>query len=266
MSKERSDKHQVIIMDTHAAPEVGVEIRPGVFRPDWSAVTTPAAAAALKGRTAARETVVDKWAYALEDVEDLVWRTVLRLYAKGGRPPGATETASEVGMTPGQVEALLGRLQSRDLIGLDATEAIRHAYPFTEIVTGHRVELSGRSLNALCAVDALGVGSMYRCDVAIESSCCLCDTAVRVTTTEEGRALRSVEPAGARVWYDFAFSGSAASSCCTAIAFFCSDAHLQQWHDAQKPPREGAWLTMDEALEMGRAIFGPVLTEAKKLG
>lgn len=251
-------------MDTHATGGAAVEIRPGVFRPDWSVVTAPAAAAALEGRTAARATVVDQWARALEDTEDLVWRTTLRLYADRGQPPGATQIASETGMTPGQVEALLRHLQSRDLVGLDAvTGGIRHAYPFTEIATGHRVELGERSFNALCAVDALGVGAMYRRDVAIESPCRLCDAAVRVVTAEEGRVLRGVTPAGAVVWYDFAFSGNAATSCCTAIAFFCSDEHLRRWRDAQAPRREGAWLTMDEALEMGRAIFGPVLTEAK---
>lgn len=261
-----SDKRQQIIMDTHVTGEVAVEIRPGVFRPDWSVVTAPAVATALKGRTAARETVVNKWAYALEEAEDLMWRTVLRLYAKKGRPPGNAEISGQVGMTVGEVEALLRRLQSHDLVGLDAaTGAIRHAYPFTEAATGHRVELAGRTFNALCAVDALGVGAMYQCDVAIASPCRLCGGAVRVATADEGQALRSVAPKGSVVWYDFAFSGSAASSCCTAIAFFCSHEHLRCWQDAQTPRREGARLMMNEALEMGRAIFGPVLAEAETL-
>jgi hypothetical protein len=73
--------------------------------------------------------------------------------------------------------------------------------------------------------------------------------------------LESVAPNGAIVWYDFAYHGSASASCCPEIAFFCSGEHLQQWLGAQKVGREGIRLTMDEALEVGRAIFGPVLVE-----
>lgn len=212
--------------------------------------------------------MLDKWARALEHAEDLVWRTTLRLYADQGRPPGAAEIAGEAGIAAGQVEALLRRLQSRDLVGpAPVAGAIRHAYPFTEAATGHRVELGGRSFNALCAADAPGVGAMYRRDVAIESPCRLCGAAVRVATAAaEGRALRSVAPARAVVWYDFAFSGSAAAPSCTAIAFFCSNGHLRRWIDARTPRREGVRLTMDDALEMGRAIFGPALTKAKVPG
>lgn len=241
-----------------------VEIRPGVFRPDWSVVTAPATAEAINGRASARASVLDSWSHALEDAEDLVWRTTLWLYAAQGRPPGAKEIAAETGIALDRVEALLRGLQSRDLVGLDPnTEAIQLAYPFTETATGHRVELGGRSLNALCAMDALGVGAMYRRDVTIESPCRRCGAAIHVATADEGRTLRDVGPARAVVWYDFAFSGSAATSSCTAIAFFCSDDHLRDWLEAQKKRREGVRLTMDEALEMGRAIFGPVLVEAR---
>ncbi|AUD00311.1 hypothetical protein CWS35_38720 (plasmid) [Bradyrhizobium sp. SK17] len=36
---------------------------------------------------------------------------------------------------------------------------------------------------------------------------------------------------------------------------------MQQWLDVQTPRRDGTGLTVDEALEVGRAIFGPVLTD-----
>lgn len=38
-------------------------------------------------------------------------------------------------------------------------------YPFTESVTGHRVELNKHTLHALCAIDALGVADMYETDI-----------------------------------------------------------------------------------------------------
>ncbi len=43
-----------------------VELRPGVFRPDWSAAKSAAARRALGGRAGAREGLLDKWAHALD--------------------------------------------------------------------------------------------------------------------------------------------------------------------------------------------------------
>ena len=242
--------------------EVAAEIRPGVRRPDWSAVTTPAARQALAGRSAARSGLLDMWSHALEVSEDIVWRTVLRLYAAQGRPPNVDEIAAAGGIDGSRVSAPLRKLQLRDLVGLKAgSDAIWLAYPFTEHATGHRVELNGHVLNALCAIDALGVAAMYRTDVTVESPCRSCGETIRVTTADTGRALRSLSHPGAVVWYDLAYTDSAAVSCCPAIAFFCSDGHLKRWLDSQAVQRTGARLDMSEALELGRAIFGPVLSE-----
>jgi len=72
------------------------------------------------------------------------------------------------GISPQRVATILRTLQSYDLVALDqACEQIRLAYPFTESATGHRVELNGHTLHALCAIDALGVADMYGADVAI---------------------------------------------------------------------------------------------------
>lgn len=239
--------------------EYAAEIRPGVFRPDWSVVTAPAARQALSGRIAACEGLLDTWSRALEADADLVWRTVLRLYADKAQPPLPDEVADQTGIATARVVALLRNLQLRDLVGLESVGGpIRYAYPFTETPTGHRVELGATVLNALCAVDALGIASMYGTDVTVESSCRQCGRRIRFTTADKGRALSDLERAEA-VWYDLAYSNSAAASCCPAIAFFCSNEHLRRWLNAKTPRREGVRLTLDEALQLGRAIFGPVL-------
>jgi hypothetical protein len=69
-------------------------------------------------------------------------------------------------------------------------------------------------------------------------------------------------PIDAVVWHDLAYSGCAAVPSCQSIAFFCSDAQLQQWLTAQSPQPRGYRLTLDEALEAGRALFEPVLAAA----
>jgi hypothetical protein len=66
-----------------------VEIRPGVFRPDWSAARSDAAKQALRERAEGREGLLDKWMHALEPDLDRVWRGMLEFYGGAGRPPSA---------------------------------------------------------------------------------------------------------------------------------------------------------------------------------
>lgn len=243
------------------------EIRPGILRPNWSAVTTDAGRHALTGRMVARSGLLDRWLHTLNPDEDRIWRDVLRFYAAQGRPPEVAEIATTVGLPHKDAAALLRNLQLRDLVGLDpASGEITHAYPFTQSPTGHRVRLNGHAFNALCAIDALGTAEMYDTDVTIEAQCRFCGEAIKVSTAERGHALQKSSPGLSVVWYDFAYADKAAVSCCPLIAFFCSNEHFQNWLDVQQPARAGARLTMLEALELGRAIFGPVLREAEAVG
>jgi hypothetical protein len=181
------------------------------------------------------------------------------LFASRGRPPSLTDIAADTGLSSEQVRTLLFELQMRDFLGMNqAADAIIYAYPFTSQPTEHRVSIKGRMLNALCAIDALGAGGIYRTDATIASSCRLCGTTIDIGTAQHGAALRHARPAGAVVWYDLAYCQTAAMSCCPSIGFFCCDEHLRQWMAVQTAARTGYRLTLDEALEVSRAIFGPV--------
>lgn len=236
-----------------------VELRPGVFRPDWSVVTSPAAGKLLRSRTASRPSLVEKWTRSLRPVEDAIWRRLLKLFVRLGRPPSVRELAAQAGIPLPGVRPLLRELQDRDLVEFDETgETIIHAYPLTGRQTGHTVQMGERVLNALCAIDALGTGAMFDRDLTVRSECRLCGTPIKITTGERGRKLRNVSPAGVVVWYDLSYVGSAATSCCPKTVFFCSDEHLDRWREPEGP---GMRLSADEALEIGRAIFGPILVE-----
>jgi hypothetical protein len=104
---------------------------------------------------------------------------------------------------------------------------------------------------------------MFRTDVVIESSCRACGSRIEIGTAQGGKSLSHARPVDTVVWYDLAYSGRAAASCCLSIAFFCSDAELQHWLSAQRPQRAGYRLMLDEALEVSRALFEPVLATAK---
>ncbi len=246
--------------------ELTGEIRPGICRPDWSVVTKPAARAALMGRHDARSGLSQKWSRRRLPMEDLVWRTTIELFAGGGNPPSVSEIADAVGLPGEQARAILVELQAHGLLALDSSAtAITYAYPFYAGPTEHRVELLGRHLHAVCAVDALGVAAMCRADTTIASSCRTCGDRIEVETDRNGRAVRVSRPAEPVIWYDFAYTQTAVESCCPAIAFFCSDAHLDQWVRVQSPQRVGCQLTLDEGFEVGRALFEPVLATARAL-
>lgn len=239
-----------------------VTIRPGVEMPDWSQITSPETEA-----EAALGAILEIFHFAdcfadYSAGEDLVRRTLIRLYGELGRAPNALEIVLAAGFEQRQIEFALAALRRRDLVVLDEQSgAVKGAYPFTERETGHRVKLGGVTLNAMCAVDALGAGAMFADDCEIESSCRECGAAIRVTTAGQGGRLGSVQPQSAMVWNGIHYEGQAFDSLCTVIAFFCSPAHLEQWLSAREGSK-GYRLTMDEAMQVGKAIFRPVLAEA----
>jgi alkylmercury lyase len=239
------------------------EIRPGIYRPDWSVVTRPAAREALLERDHSRIGLANKWNQVLEPALDRVWTTVIELFARSGKPPHLHEICEETGLSEENLRTLVGELQAHDLLGSgQSDEVILYAYPFTGEQTEHRVQLRGRKLHAICAIDALGIAGMFRTDVVIASSCRVCGGGIEVGTAQGGRSLSYARPVDAILWYDLAYSGCAAASCCRSIAFFCCKVELQQWLSAQNPQPTGYRLTLDEALEVGRALFEPVLAAA----
>jgi alkylmercury lyase len=245
-------------------PRMAAEVRPGVYRPDWSVVTRRRAREAILGRGRSRFGFVTSWNRTLEPTQDRVWRTVLELFARLARPPHLHEISKETGLAVENIRVLVSELETIDLLGSDASADVilYYAYPFTEEQTEHRVWLRGQRVHAVCAIDALGIAGMFGTDVVIESSCRACAKRIEIGTAQGGKSLSHARPGNAVVWYDLAYSGRAAASCCPAIAFYCSDAELQHWLSAQGAPRTGYRLTLDEALEVGRALFEPVFAEA----
>lgn len=239
------------------------DLRPGVAFPDWSVVTSPAAGDALTAILSAFD-LAQRWS-GYDDEEDRVRQAVIKGLAELDHGPDMTWIAARTGLDEGRVAALLDRLADRDLVVRDSDSvAIAGAYPLTTRPTEHRVGFGGRVVQAMCAVDALGTGAMLGTDVTIESRCRACGRAIKIATKDRGIALDCVEPGSTIVWSGIRYEGAcAATSLCTVIAFFCSEAHLEEWRDANHPGTEGYRLTSDEAMQVGLALFAPVLAQAQ---
>ena len=236
-----------------------ITVRPGVTTPDWSVVTSGTVREALQ---AIFETCnwEERWA-GLDDAEDRTRRAILEAYPRTGQAPSVNELARSTGFAPDQVHGLVAKLAARDMVVLDENgTTLVGAYPFTDRDTEHRVRLGETVLNAMCAIDALGAGAMFGIDVVVESACRSCGTPIRVRTRENGTALADSVPTDAVVWTGIRYANRcAADSLCTVMAFFCSNAHLDSWRASQDTESRGYRLSMDEGLQMGTAIFMPLL-------
>ena len=239
-------------------------VRPGVTFPDWSVVTSPLVKDALLAMNdvlrnmAGPNQPADRWS----DRDRLVDRVrigLLKLYAEAGRAPTQSAIAKRAGLSETTVQLQLEELHSRDLVVLNGDRIIG-AYPFTDRDADHQVTLDGRVVNAMCAVDALGIGAMTGRDIAITSRCRHCGAPIQITTRDQGLALAQVEPQTAVMWQSVRYADAcAANSLCATTAFFCSDEHLSAWRRERSADEPGFRLSIEEGLEAGRALFGPSL-------
>jgi len=207
------------------------------------------------------KTVADRLRGArLTTEEEFLRRRVLEEFATG-TTVSVTTLAERSRIAPSQIREILRRLAAADLLVLDGTgETIVAAYPFSSIPTPHRVHLGGREVFALCAVDALGIPAMLKEDAGISSRCahCSCSVEVQVRPHTISRYL----PAEIVVWFPTSEDDCCpvAESRCPSISFFCSSDHLDVWRDGRGEP-PGVVLSLNEAFEAGREIFGSLLAE-----
>lgn len=235
-----------------------IEIRPGVMLPDWSVISDPQAARALSALTEIIG-VERKWS-GLTEAEDRIWGAILQLYPKLGHAPSPAEIGLAAGMQQSDVEALVSRLRSRDIVVTGPAGRIIGAYPFTDMRADHRVEVDGQMVSSMCAIDALGMGAMLGTDIRIESQCHRCRCTIEIHTTGSGERIEQTKPSSSVAWVGLEHNGScSATSLCTVLTFFCSEQHLNDWRGDQKSNADGTCLTIPQGLQVGRAIFEPFL-------
>jgi mercuric reductase len=237
-------------------------VRPGVTIPDWSVVVSTAAERALR-TLMETDHILRRWSgYTL--AEDLARRAVLDFYRTHGHAPAISDLSSHLRIDVSVIRALLFRLRERDLVLFDAEkDMIVGAYPFTDRDTDHLVKLNGRDFNAMCAVDALGIGDMCRSDIQVASRCRMSLAPISIATRRHGREIETLQPQTAVVWLRLGYTGGcAASSLCAETAFFRSDDDLTAWRNTRHSDSPGIQLSIPEALEVGRAIFRKSLVTA----
>jgi hypothetical protein len=183
-------------------------------------------------------------------------REVIRSLVMRGRTPNRSEIAALVG--EGEVENAIARLGKDDLVVLSKDKReIVGAYPVTSETTPHEVHVSGQTIHAMCALDALSVGPMYEVPVEVCSHCRVTSEAVCIK--QEGMRILEATPSTVRVGVRWQMpSGEhAAHSMCMEMVFLKDDAAAAAWHGGDLANH--TIFTLEEATQFGAAFFRPLL-------
>lgn len=187
------------------------------------------------------------------------YESILRSFARGDRPDAAA-LATEAARLGLELEAALVNLAEEDLVHTDAAGAVSVAYPFSGRPTAHRVRLDQQSVYAMCAIDALGMAAMLDASVSIDSRDPLSGDAIRVELAPDGQAVWS--PEEAVVVTGSCCAGAAYEGCCQVLNFFATPANAARYL-ADGADVSGHVISIPEAIEAGRAIFGDVFAESR---
>jgi Alkylmercury lyase len=189
--------------------------------------------------------------------ERVLYRWVIERFAQGAPPTSAqlATQAQSVGAA-----AALAALAREDLVHTDNDGAITVAYPFSAGPRGHEVAVDGRVVQALCAIDALGIAAMLDQPIEVRSHDPISGREIRVHANPDG--VSDWQPAAAVVVSgSSSCDGPSYCGCCDVLNFFASSENAQQYL-RENPSVKGMPISISAAAAAGRAIFGDVLKVA----
>jgi hypothetical protein len=185
---------------------------------------------------------------------------VLAAFA-AGTPPTPDALANAASTFHVDLKTSLTTFAREDLVHHDpATGAIVVAYPFSRTPRGHRVRIDGEyEVEAMCAIDALGIAPMLERQVEISSRDPLTGAEVWVRLDPGEGAWWEPETA---VVLDgcVCVDGASYRNWCAALNFFESGESALRYLIAH-PEVSGRAIPLPEAIEIGRAIFGDLLPQ-----
>lgn len=192
-----------------------------------------------------------------EELQFYAW--ILRRFANAAPPNGeeTQEAARSFGLDPTDAQHTLAR---QDLVHTDDEGRPLVAYPFAAAARGHRVLIDGTlSVEAMCAIDALGIPAMLGLPVAVRSRDPVSNEEIVVEVDSHGNA--TWQPTEAVVLAGSACCGAPSfRSCCDVLNFFACSENAERYLAAHSDVA-GAPLSIPDAVAAGSAVFGGVLED-----
>jgi hypothetical protein len=161
---------------------------------------------------------------------------ILRQFASDGGPSRAElrAAAEELGL---EADSALAR---EDLVHRGADGEIAVAYPFSGTPTAHRVRFpDGHEVDAMCAIDALGIAPMFGKAIEIESRDPMSGDAIHARVAPDA-PLEWTPESAVVVAGAIRSQGDASCGCCPVLNFFASAATAERWlaeHPEAPAPR-----------------------------
>jgi hypothetical protein len=221
---------------------------------------TPGVAAALAAAEIPPSKLGPSRRARLSDGERELYFWILRQFATAGRPSGTElhAAAEKLGLN---ADEALATLAQEDLVHRGSDGEIAVAYPFSGRPTAHRVRFpSGHEVDAMCAIDALGIAPMFGEPIDVDSRDPLSGDEIRTRVAPDGQA---------ECWPESAVvvagvldrQSDSCRGCCPVVNFFASAANAERWL-AEHPGVLCTLISIEEAAAAGRAVFGDVLAES----
>jgi hypothetical protein len=178
------------------------------------------------------------------------------------RPPSEQATRAAATRVGIDLEDALAVLAREDLVHVDARGRPLVAYPFSATPRGHRVRIDGqRWVEAMCAIDALGIAPMLGLPIEIYSRDPLCGGEIWVRLDPHEGAWwepqETVVLSGSVCCEGPSFLG-----CCDVLNFFERRENAERYL-AENASVSGHPISLPEAIEAGRIVFGEVLREGE---
>jgi Alkylmercury lyase len=195
----------------------------------------------------------------LTDPERALYFWILRRFAERGRPSAmeTREAAEGLGL---EADIALTKLRTEDLVHTRQDGEIMVAYPFSGRTTDHIVRFKGgHEVHAMCAIDALGMAPMFDQSIEVVSRDQVTGERIEIDLRPDGTG--DWQPDQAVVVCGASGDGESCRSCCPVLNFFASPENGERWL-AERPDVQGYVMTMAEAIEAERTVFGDVLAAA----
>ncbi len=196
----------------------------------------------------------------LSPAERAFYLWILEHFATEGPPAAEAIRTKTIALGLDLVQAR-EKLVGEDLVHFDGSGEVMVAYPFSGRSRGHRVLIDGRRrVEAMCAIDALGIAPMLGLPVEISSR----------DPVSDGEVWVRLDP-GEDAWWEpeqaVVLAGSARcdgpsfGGCCNVLNFFESKQNAEQYL-REHEQIGGLPVSIPEASELGRKVFGDVFKEA----
>jgi alkylmercury lyase-like protein len=188
--------------------------------------------------------------------ERALYRWIIERFAFA-TPPSAVQIVEQAQTLALDTSTALAVLAREDLVHTDADGAVSVAYPFSARARGHEVAIQDRVVQAMCAIDALGIAAMLDQPIEIRSHDPISGGAIRVRAHRDGVTHSQPETAVVLVGYG-SCEGPSYDSSCNVLNFFESTENAQRYL-RKNASVTGKPISISEAAALGRAIFGDSL-------